>query len=254
MADYKMPQPAPVFIFDGTDLQRLNRQIQDIEHEFRVKEIDLTFKEERLIFSSIKSSLDAYNFVKEVIFEGVEIQEHFVVLYLNTANKVIGYYKHTKGTINSTQVDVEMIVAVGIKVLAKAVILSHNHPSGNKEPSQSDRDLTKKVRQAFKYFDINVLDHIIATKNDYHSFADHGDSSLSGQTKTEKSEAERKLREEILSQLKKITRANSPNLWKRIQSQKGYARLEEEIIARVISQHMVPAAVIPMMESELNMN
>jgi proteasome lid subunit RPN8/RPN11 len=249
-----MPQTKPMFIFNGTDMKDLNKQIQDIEHEFRVKEIDLTFKEERLIFTSIKSSQDAYNFVKEVIFEGVEIQEHFIVLYMNHANKVIGYYKHTKGTINSTQVDVEMIVAVGIKVLAKSVILSHNHPSGNKEPSQSDRELTKKVKQAFKYFDITVLDHIIATRNEYYSFADNSDSSLAGQKKADVNVAERELRNEILKQLKKVTKANSPNIWERIQTRDGYAKIEEQIIYRVVNQHMVPAAVIPMMETEMTMS
>jgi hypothetical protein len=254
MADYKMPQTKPMFIFNGTDMKDLDKQIQDIEHEFRVKEIDLTFKEERLIFTSIKSSQDAYKFVKEVIFDGVEIQEHFIVLYMNHANKVIGYYKHTKGTINSTQVDVEMIVAVGIKVLAKSVILSHNHPSGNKEPSQSDRELTKRVKQAFKYFDITVLDHIIATRNEYYSFADNSDSSLAGQKKADANVAERELRNEILKQLKKVTKANSPNIWERIQTRDGYAKIEEQIIYRVVNQHMVPAAVIPMMETEMTMS
>lgn len=254
MADYKIPQTTPMFVFNGTEFSDLDKQIKDIEKEFRVKEVDLTFKEERLIFSTVKSSKDAYNFVKEVIFDGVEIQEHFIVLYMNHANKVIGYYKHTKGTINSTQVDVEMIVAVGLKILAKAVILSHNHPSGNTEPSQQDRELTKKVKTAFKYFDITVLDHIIATKNDYYSFADNADSSLSGSKKAEATKAERELREEILRQLKRVTKANSPNIWERIQSKEGYSKLEEQIIYRVVNQHLVPAAIIPQMETELNLD
>jgi DNA repair protein RadC len=254
MADYKIPQPKPMFIFNGTDMKDLDKQIQDIEHEFRVKEIDITFKEERLIFTSIKSSKEAYQFVKEVIFDGVEIQEHFVVIYMNHANKIIGYYKHTKGTINSTQVDVEMIVAVGIKTLAKAVILSHNHPSGNNEPSPQDRELTKKVKQAFKVFDINVLDHIIATKNEYYSFADNHDTSLSGDKNTDTNKVEKAIREEILKQLKKVTKANSPNIWEHIQTKEGYLKMEEQIIYRVVHQHLVPAAVIPQMETELNMN
>jgi len=254
MAEYKILQTTPMFVFNGTEFSDLNKQIKDIEKEFRVREVDLTFKEERLIFSTIKSSNDAYKFVKEIIFEGVEIQEHFIVLYMNHANKVIGYYKHTKGTINSTQVDVEMIVAVGLKILAKAVILSHNHPSGNAEPSQPDREITKKIRAAFKYFDISVLDHIIATKNDYYSFADHADSSLSGSKKTENSKAEKDIREEILRQLKRVTKANSPNIWERIQTKEGYSKLEEQIIYKVIHQHLVPAAIIPQMESELSMN
>lgn len=254
MKEYKIPQDAPMFVFNGTEMKDLDKQIKDIEKDFRVKEVDLTFKEERLIFSHIRSSRDAYQFVKDVIFEGVEIQEHFVVLYMNHSNRVIGYYKHTKGTINSTQVDIEMIVAVGLKILAKAVILSHNHPSGNTEPSPQDRELTKKIRQAFKYFDIHVLDHIIATRNDYYSFMDNGDSSLSGTLDKTVSKAEKELREEILHQLKRVTKANSPNIWSRIQTKQGYAKLEEQIIMRVLNNHMVPAAVIPQMETEMNMD
>jgi DNA repair protein RadC len=192
--------------------------------------------------------------VKEVIFEGVEIQEHFIVLYLNNACKVIGYYKHTKGTINSTQVDIEMIVAVALKTLAKNIILSHNHPSNVAQPSEPDKDITKRIKAACKYFDIHVIDHIIVTKDAYYSFADNGDPSLSGAKKAEPSKAEKELREEILHQLKRVTKANSPNLWERIQSKEGYARLEEQIIYKVINQHLVPAAIIPQMESELNMN
>jgi DNA repair protein RadC len=254
MANYKIPQSTPMFVFDGAEMKDLDKQIKDIEKDFRVKEVDLTFKEERLIYNTIKSSNDAYKFVKEIIGDGIEIQEHFIVLYMNHANKVIGYYRHTKGTINSTQVDIEMIVAVALKVLAKALVLSHNHPSGNVNPSKQDQELTKKVKAACKYFDIAVLDHIIATKNEYHSFADNADPSLSGTKKTETSKAEQELRAEILHQLKKVTKANSPNIWERIQTKERYAKLEEQIIHKVINQHLVPAAIIPQMETELSMN
>jgi DNA repair protein RadC len=249
MADYKIQNNTPLFVFDA-DLDDLNKSIREIEEDFRVKEIDITFREDRLIFSSLRSSEDAYNFVKEVIGEGLEIQEHFVVLYLNHANKLIGYYKHTKGTINSTQVDIELIVAAGLKILAKAVILSHNHPSGNTMPSEPDKTITKKIKEGFKYFDVSVLDHIIATKSGYYSFADDGE--LSGFGSKETAELEKQLRDEILFQLKKVTRVNSPQIWQRIQSREGYRILEEQIIGRVLSQQIVPAAIIPQMECEMD--
>jgi DNA repair protein RadC len=249
MAEYKTQNSTPLFVYDR-DLDELSKSIREIEKDFRVKEIDITFREERLIYSALRSSEDAYNFVKEVIGDGIEIQEHFVVLYLNHANKLIGYYKHTKGTINSTQVDVELIVAAGLKILAKAVILSHNHPSGNTMPSEPDKVVTKKIQEGFKYFDVSVLDHIIATKNGYYSFADDGE--LSGFGSRESEEIEKKLRDEILLQLKKVTRVNSPHIWERIQTKEGYRILEEEIISRVISQQIVPAAIIPQMECELD--
>jgi DNA repair protein RadC len=249
MADYNIPISTPLIVYDA-DLDELNKSIKEIEEDFRVKEIDITFREERLIYSSIRSSEDAYNFVKEVIGDGIEIQEHFVVLYLNHANKLIGYYKHTKGTINSTQVDVELIVAAGLKILAKAVILSHNHPSGNTMPSEADKTITKKIKDGFKYFAVSVLDHIIATKNGYYSFADQGE--LSGFGSKESDEIEKQLRDEILLQLKKVTQANSPQIWQRIQTKEGYRILEEQIIGRVLSQQIVPAAIIPQMECEMD--
>lgn len=288
MANYKIPKPEPLLVLD--DMKALNKQIKDLQKDFQVKEIDIVFKEERLIYNQIKSSKDAYEFLKEIIGDGLEIQEHFVVLYMNHANKVIGYYKHTKGTINSTQVDIEMIVAVALKILAKAVILCHNHPSGNEKPSEADRTLTRKVKTAFKYFDINVLDHTILTKNAYYSFADEGDSALSGlgnpfaivasqvfSTMFQKlleyagkkinekkqpqnpslsgtSEIEKELRQEILKQLKKVTRANSPAIWQQIQNPEGYARIESLVVQRVISHRLVPAAVIPQLETEFNLN
>jgi DNA repair protein RadC len=233
MADYKITNNTPLFVYDA-DLDKLNKSIRDIEKEFRVKEIDITFREERLIFSSIRSSEEAYNFVKEIIADGLEIQEHFVVLYLNHANKLIGYYKHTKGTINSTQVDVELIVAAGLKILAKAVILSHNHPSGNTMPSDADKKITRKIKDGFKYFDVAVLDHIIVTKNGYYSFADQGE--LSGFGSKESEEIEKQLRDEILLQLKKVTRINSPYIWQKIQTREGYRILEKQIIRRVLFQ------------------
>ncbi len=70
----------------------------------------------------------------------------------------------------------------------------------------------------------------------------------------QQSNAEKELREEILKQLKKVTKVNSPNIWERIQTREGYAKLEEQIIYKVINQHLVPAAIIPQMESELNFN
>lgn len=254
MADYKIPQNNPMFVFDGTELKDLEKQIKEIERDFQVKEVDLTFKEERLLYNTIRSSQDAYNFVKEIIGDGIEIQEHFIVLYMNHSNKIIGYYRHTKGTINSTQVDIEVLVAVALKVLAKALILSHNHPSGNAQPSQQDKELTKKIRAACKLFDITVLDHIIATKNDYYSFADNAEPSLSGIKEKDSSKLETELREEILRQLKKVTKVNSPNVWERIQTKQGYKKLEEQIIQRVISQHLVPAAMIPQIENEYSMD
>ena len=74
MANYNVSQRKPVFVFNGTEFSDLDQQIKEIEKEFRVKEIDITFKEDRLILNTIKSSSDGSKFVREVIGDGVEIQ------------------------------------------------------------------------------------------------------------------------------------------------------------------------------------
>jgi DNA repair protein RadC len=177
---YKIPSHHGTIVLDGVDLNELDNKLKTLKKEFQVREIDITFKKEKIAYNRVGSSSDAYKFIKDVLFEGMEVQEHFVVLFLSQSNQIIGYYRHSKGTINSTQVDIELILAVAIKTLSKAMIVSHNHPSGNKNPSDADRRMTKKLKQAAAVFNISVLDHIIVTSDDYYSFADNGERSLSG--------------------------------------------------------------------------
>lgn len=102
------------------------------------------------------------------------MQEQFVVLYLNRANKVIGGYKVSLGGISSTTVDVRIVLSVALKILATGIILAHNHPSGNTKPSISDQELTKRIKEACDFMDISLLDHLIITNEAYLSFADEG--------------------------------------------------------------------------------
>jgi DNA repair protein RadC len=96
------------------------------------------------------------------------------VLYLNRANRVIGSYQLSKGGITGTIVDVRLILSVALKTLATGLILARNHPSGNLKPSKADIQLTKKVKQAAKLMDIEELDHMILSSNEYFSFTDDG--------------------------------------------------------------------------------
>ena len=249
MKRYDIPSHAGTIVLDGVDLNELELQISDIERDFKVREIDITFKEEKLYDNQVRHSSDAYKFIKEVIFDGMEIQEHFVVLYMNQANRITGYYKHSKGTINSTQVDIEIITAVAIKTLSKAMIISHNHPSGNTRPSEADRRMTRKLKEAAAFFDIKVLDHIICTAESYYSFADQGEGSLAG---THEDSVIAAMRERILNALRQVTEANSPNIHRMIQSKEGYRKLEERILEKVLRDNRIPEAVIPQIEMEWN--
>lgn len=104
----------------------------------------------------------------------MELQEQFRILLLNNANEIIGSHNISKGNINSTVVDVKLIFAIALKCNAKSIIIAHNHPSGNLAPSKIDIVLTKKLKEAGQLLDINLLDHIIITKEDYYSFTDKG--------------------------------------------------------------------------------
>ena len=249
---YNQAHIQPQMVFDKSTYQDLESQIDELDAEFKVREIEVTFNKEAYFFGQVSSTGDVTNFIRERILKGIEVQEHFIALYLNQANKIIGYYHHSTGTINATMVDTEIVAAVALKTLAKAVIISHNHPSGNLQPSEADRVMTRRIKEALKLFDIALLDHVIVTREGYFSFAERGERSLSGMDGAD-SKLEQKLREEILRQLKKVTNANAPNLFEMMQSPKGYEQVEQMVINKVLHDQMVPAAVIPLLETELEM-
>ncbi len=100
--------------------------------------------------------------------------EEFWVLYLNQSNKVIDRWLASKGGITSTLVDVRLVLKKALEVGAVSIILSHNHPSGKREPSAQDHELTERMKEAARTLDLKVLDHIIIADQKYFSFADEG--------------------------------------------------------------------------------
>lgn len=102
------------------------------------------------------------------------MQEEVKLLLLNQSNTVLGIYNLSKGGINSSLVDVRLILSVALKCLATGVILIHNHPSGNLNPSKSDLEIVKKLNESCKLLDTTLLDSIIITKESYISFGDDG--------------------------------------------------------------------------------
>lgn len=106
----------------------------------------------------------------------IALQEQFVVLYLNQANHVLGIYRLGIGGITSVVADPRMIISVGLNIAAINIIVAHNHPSGNLKPSQADEQLTTKLKEASRFFDMKLLDHLIVSPcgEEYLSFADEG--------------------------------------------------------------------------------
>jgi len=123
-----------------------------------------------LLKPKIASSKDAFEIMQPLI--GDLNHEEFWVLFLNNSNSIVAKQQMSKGGFTGTLVDTRLILKKALEVSAIGLILFHNHPSGKLIPSQSDKDLTQKIKGAAKIMDIQVLDHLIVTEKLYFSFAD----------------------------------------------------------------------------------
>jgi len=126
-------------------------------------------KEER---PKITTSADAYQVIKPFLLDLP--YEEFWVMHLNRANNVIGKTQIGRGGVSGTVADVRLIYKSAIEHLASGIIIAHNHPSGAMRPSESDINLTKKVKDAGKLVDIVLLDHLIIGDREFFSFTDEG--------------------------------------------------------------------------------
>ncbi len=120
----------------------------------------------------VQSSQDAF---QQLRAELVDLNhEEFWVLYLRSGSKLIQRKRISMGGITGTVADVRLILRTALELRATAMIVAHNHPSGNLKPSEPDIRLTKKLREASDIMDVKLLDHIIIGDGDYFSFADEG--------------------------------------------------------------------------------
>lgn len=128
--------------------------------------------EEALENVKITSSNSVFEVLQPIL--GDLAHEEFWILYLNNANKIIEQYQISKGGITGTLVDVRVTLRKALELGAVSLILAHNHPSGNLNPSEADKQLTLKLKTAAESMDIKILDHLIVTEKAYFSFADEG--------------------------------------------------------------------------------
>lgn len=120
----------------------------------------------------ITSSKAVFDIMQPLI--GELPHEEFWVLFLNNSNKVIYKTQISKGGITGTVVDIRIVFKLALEHNATSIILSHNHPSGKLQASEADIQITKKIKEAGKNLDIQVLDHVIITEKSYYSFVDEG--------------------------------------------------------------------------------
>jgi DNA repair protein RadC len=118
----------------------------------------------------ITGSADVFNLVFPLLTDLT--YEEFWILLLNRSNKVILKQKISQGGITGTVTDIRLILKMALENLATSLILSHNHPSGNLQPSEADIAITRRLKETASLMDITLLDHIIVAGKNYFSFAD----------------------------------------------------------------------------------
>jgi DNA repair protein RadC len=137
--------------------------------QFELKKIQTDFPKIK-----ITKSEDSNKFIRQFYSDDLGIYESFFILLVNRASYTIGYAKISQGGIAGTIVDIKLVSKYAIESLCSGVIVAHNHPSGNTNPSNEDKLITNKIKQALNIFDIQLMDHIILTEDSYYSFADEG--------------------------------------------------------------------------------
>jgi len=140
-----------------------------------VNEIKLSYSRKGNCERSISTSGDAVEvFRAHFDADEMDYRESFFALYLNQANKILGIKKISECGISSTLVDVRIVMQAALLCNATALIVAHNHPSGNLKPSSADIQMTSQIKEAGKILNISLLDHVILTSDSYFSFADEG--------------------------------------------------------------------------------
>ena len=143
--------------------------------DYKVSEVELTYKNrtpyrER---KKVKDSQTAYTLLSEQ-FPNMDYRESFKVLYLNSAHQVLACTTISEGGITQTVADIRIILQGALLTNATAMIIAHNHPSGEALPSREDKELTTRIAEASKLLNMKLLDHLIITSDGYYSFVDNG--------------------------------------------------------------------------------
>jgi DNA repair protein RadC len=121
---------------------------------------------------AVKSSETVFNLFHPML--GDLEHEEFWLLMLNRSNKILGRFKVSQGGLSGTVIDTRIILKKALDNLASSIIVCHNHPSGNNQPSDADVKITEKLKKAAEMLEIKLLDHVIIADKSYFSFADEG--------------------------------------------------------------------------------
>ena len=148
-----------------------------VQNTFKIAEVQVSYKpdykaSERPKISSSKQAYDL--FIQHWDLGKIEFLEQSKMILLNRQNRVLGLVDISTGGVSGTILDPKIMFSIALKANTSAIILCHNHPSGNLKPSQSDIRLTNQLKEGGKLLEILVWDHLIITNENYYSFADDG--------------------------------------------------------------------------------
>lgn len=124
--------------------------------------------------TQLRTSEDIYNYAMKLYGSDIELIESFIGIYLDNSLNVIGWAKISTGGTNYTLVDTKVVFKYAIDMLACHIVAVHNHPSGNLTPSSEDKMLTKRIAEGSNLLSMQLIDHLIISKEAYYSFHDKG--------------------------------------------------------------------------------
>lgn len=140
-----------------------------------VAEIKVSYSTKQVDKVKLTSCREVFEFIiSKWNLDIIEFQEECKIILVNRANFVLGIYDLSKGGITGTVVDIRVVLCVALKCNASGIILVHNHPSGNLKPSEADKIITKKLKDACSLLEISLIDHLIISRNGFFSFVQDG--------------------------------------------------------------------------------
>lgn len=141
-----------------------------------IREIKVSYKNPVSISASTKITKvsEAVEILRKIWDDNIDFCESLYLLCLNRSNRVLGWVKLSQGGLCNTIMDIRHIYAVALKTNACNILIAHNHPSGSTIPSENDKEITKLIKEAGRFLEVNLIDHIILTREAHYSFADEG--------------------------------------------------------------------------------
>ena len=154
----------------GVELKRFTRSP-------RLAEMKVAYRSRTKVLErqTIRIPQDAERYLRLIWNKAtLELVEEFVVVCLNGSHQATGWVKVSSGGFNAASIDLRVVFAIALQTASTAIVVAHNHPSGSPEPSGVDIQLTRRLKEAGKLLTVDVLDHIILTKEASFSFSEHG--------------------------------------------------------------------------------